>query len=154
MGQYLLFFCLVMGCLACQEEDIGPDCVPYEPPANLDTYIYPLRPGTPEWAEIQTGSEMYEVTQVPNSVLQAISTEGLLETWLTYPLLYNINAWTTLQQGIDNITEVFGGLQELGHRSDAGSVMLKRYQQMNPYCVNGLDSGRQHWRVYPQVCFL
>ena len=136
----LLFFCVSVVFLSCQEEEVVPVCTPYEPPSGLDTYMYPLRPGMPEWAEIQTGAEMYEVTQVPDSVLQVISTEGLLETWLTYPLLGNIIAWSTLQQGIDNITETFGGLQELGRRPDAGSVMLNRYKQMNLYCIDQFTS--------------
>ena len=136
----LLFFCIGALFLSCQEEEVVPVCIPYEPPAGLDIYVYPLRPGMPEWAEIQTGEEKYAVTQVPDSVLQVISTEGLLETWLSYPLLYNIIAWTTLQQGIDNITEIFGGLQELERRPDAGSVMLNRYKQMSPHCVNGLTT--------------
>ena len=137
----LLFFCIGAFFLSCQKEEVVPVCTPYEPPAGLDTYIYPLRPGTPEWVEIQTGEEKYAVTQIPDSVLQTISTEGLLETWLTYPLLYNIIAWNTLQEGIDNITEIFGGLQELGRRPNAGTVMLNRYRQMDPHCANGLALG-------------
>ncbi|WKN44308.1 hypothetical protein [Tunicatimonas pelagia] len=131
-----LFFCIATIFLSCQEEEVVPDCVLYEPPADLDTYIYPVLPGTPEWVAIQTGAEKYAVTQVPDSVLQIISTEGLLETWLTYPLLENVLAWTTLQQGIDSVGEIFGGLQELQQRPDAGKVMLQRYKQMSPHCVN------------------
>ena len=139
----LLLFCVSVTFLSCREEEVVPTCIPYESPPGLDTYIFPLRPGMPEWAEIQTGAELYDVTQVPDSVLRVISTEGLLETWLSYPLLGNIIAWTTFQQGIDNITEIFNGLQELGRRPDAGTVMLDRYKQMNPHCANGLALGNE-----------
>ena len=136
----LLLFCVSVTFLSCREEEVVPTCIPYESPPGLDTYIFPLRPEMPEWAEIQTGAELYAVTQVPDSVLRVISTEGLLETWLSYPLLYNIIAWTTFQQGIDNITEIFNGLQELGRRPDAGTVMLNRYKQMNLYCISSFNT--------------
>lgn len=123
MRNPLPFLCLGIFFLACQEEEVPPVCIPYNPPSGLDTYTFPLRPGMPEW-EILTGTEKYEVTQIPSSVLQVISTEGLVETLVTHPSLSAILAFNSLQQGIDNITRNFNGLQELGRRPDAGTIML------------------------------
>lgn len=139
MRNPLIFLCLSIFFLSCQEDEVLPVCIPYNPPSGLDTYIFPLRPGMPGWA-VQTGLEKYEVTQIPDSVLQIISTEGLMETLLSYPLLSTILAFNSLQQGIDNITLNFNGLQDLGYRPDAGTVMLNRYRQMNLHCVNGLTT--------------
>lgn len=132
-----LSFCLSVGFLSCQEEESLPVCIPYSLPSGLDIYTFPLRPGMPDWDE-KTGAEKYEVTQIPDSILQDISTGGLMETWLSYPLLSTILAFNTLQQGIDNLVWNFNGLQEFGRRPNAGTFMLNRYRQMNLHCLNEL----------------
>jgi len=123
-----------------KEDDLNPKCAPYQAPAQLDVYTYPLVPGMPEWAELKTGSEKYAVTQLPDSVLQIISTEGLIESCLNYPLLGNMLAYTSLQRGVKAIMLRFNGFQELTQRSDASSALLARYSNMNPACNDGLES--------------
>lgn len=136
----LFTYILVLFSSCDKEVDNGPKCEPYQAPVQLDVYTYPVVPGTPEWAEIQTGEEMYGVTQLPDSVLQAISTEGLVETILNYPLLLRMTAWPTYQRGVESIMELFNGFHELSRRSDGSAALLARYERMNPTCYRGLKS--------------
>ncbi|MCX2739150.1 hypothetical protein [Pontibacter anaerobius] len=135
-----LFLIFLILASACRKDSPKPDCVPYQPSAQLDIYSYPVLPGTPEWAKLQTGEEMYAVTQLPDSVMQAISTEGLVETCYTYPLRLNMTAWPTYQLGVESIMGIFNGFQELSRRSDASAALLARYEHMNPACYSGLTS--------------
>lgn len=123
---------------ACGKDDPKPNCEPYQAPAQLDVYSYPIVPGTPEWAELETGEQMVAVTQLPDSVLQNISTEGLVETCLNYPILSQISTRTILQRGVEEILGRFNGFQELSQREDAARALLERYGHMNPACYGGL----------------
>ena len=124
---------------ACEnKDDPSPKCAPYQAPAQLDVYTYPLVPEMPEWAELKTGSEMLAVTQLPDSVLRIISTEGLIESCLNYPLLSQVLTQTLLQRGIEKTLQNFNGFQELSKRENAATFLLKRYERMNPACFSGL----------------
>ncbi len=66
-------------------DDIGEmeDCdINLEPE---DSYMYPVVPGMPEWAELKTGEDRLAATQVSQETARRMSTDGLIETWLTYP---------------------------------------------------------------------
>jgi len=68
---------------------------------------------------------------IPKSICNCITTEGLIETCLNYPewrLLWTRN---TLQQGFDYINSNFNGFEELWKRKDAGKELIKRYIEMD-----------------------
>ncbi|MDY7040242.1 MAG: hypothetical protein SVX38_05200 [Chloroflexota bacterium] len=108
--------------VAGQPPDTGP----------TDAYDFPIKPGTPEWAALKSHEEMLQVCQVPESILQEMSTEGLIETCLNYPLYGDMLAYNSMQQGFDAVVSRFNGLQELLKREDAGSKLLARYRKMDP----------------------
>jgi hypothetical protein len=75
---------------------------------------------------------MVAACQVPESVLEEMSTPGLVETILNYPLYGDIYAFNTIQQGFDVMSSRFSAFEELFDRKDAGAVLLARYCAMNP----------------------
>ena len=101
-------------------------------PRSSDAYIFPVRPGMPEWIELKTFAERLKVCQVPEPILEDMSTEALVETCLNYPFLGNITLFTTLNQGLEAVISNFNGLRELVERQDAGVELLKKYQAINP----------------------
>lgn len=105
-----------------QPPDTGP----------TDAYGFPIKPGTPEWAALTSHSEMLQVCQVPKSILQQMSTEGLIETYLDYPLYGDMLAYNSMQEGFDAVVSRFNGLQALLKREDAGTKLLSRYRKMDP----------------------
>jgi hypothetical protein len=131
--------CVVLGLLvllSCKRENLeSPSCTPYVPPLPTDTYIFPVQPGTPAWAALQSGADMIAVCQVPTNVLKSISTPGLVTTCLNYPLLSNMVAFTPLQKGTRAQLTNFNGFGELSQRSDAATLLASRYQLMQTACL-------------------
>lgn len=96
-----------------------------------DAYVYPLTPESPSWDELETGEEMYKACLIPSDQLEKMCTEGILESWLTYPLRLNVFAWPTPQAGIEGIEKQFNGLKEFYTRPDAGMVAFNRYKYLD-----------------------
>jgi len=102
---------------------------------DSDQYNFPIRPGMPEWAEFTAGQAQVDVLQVPEDVLLKMSTYGLVETSLDYPLLPSMLAFNNIQKATEDQIENFNGLTELTKRSDGALLMLRRFQQMDPSCA-------------------
>jgi|TARA_R110000744_G_scaffold146699_4_gene259589 hypothetical protein len=118
---------------SCSTED-DAICSTFTPKAS-DQYVFPVRPGMPEWAEFTSGQEMTDALQVPEGVLKSMSSYGLVETCFDYPLLANMMAFDTIQYGVERQMENFNGFHELVTRPDAGRIMLARFKQTNVECI-------------------
>lgn len=86
----------------------------------------------PEWKNFKTGKEMGNALMIPTDILKNLSTEALVETCLNYPMFGSIIFYNDLQTGFEKVTKYFNGLQELLKREDAGKVLIKKYEQINP----------------------
>ena len=114
-----------------------------------DAYEYPIVPGKKEWKEIQSHTEMVEVSQIPENQLKTMSTEGLLETVLNCPILINIIAFTPYQNGYNSIFSHFNGLQELSNREGLSQIILDKYYELNNTIIpeNGSHSVRFNGKI-------
>jgi len=95
-------------------------------------YSYPVRPGSPEWKALRSHAEMVEVCQVPEDILENMSTAALVSTCLSYPLLGEIFAFNSTQDGIDTVTSRSNCLRALLERPDAAEELLQLYKRMSP----------------------
>ena len=141
----LLFLCCFF---ACKKDDESPcalgSCTIQKPPG---TYDYPIKPGTPQWAFFSSQQEKLDAVQIPQSVLQGMTTQALLQTSMDCPVLVDIPL--NIGANVPGITHYymtnFSGLIALSKRNDAGLVMLSRYQAINPACIvcrdNDLEKG-------------
>lgn len=50
---------------------------------------------------------MIEATHVDSEILEKMSTPALVETVVTYPLFVNVNAYQTLESGVEEVSEYF-----------------------------------------------
>lgn len=127
----LFFIILLLGMFlsSCNKENIS---VPTDneilgstvKPLLIDEYIYPIQPGTPEWAKLQSHTEMLEAIQIPDSVLEKITTWGLLESCFKYPLYGDCAAFNDQVGYINDLTQTFSGFKELLSREDAPKIIL------------------------------
>ena len=87
---------------------------------ETDAYIFPITPTkTPEkWKEFQTYQEMLNACQVPEEKLKIISTEGLIETCINYPLFANFMLSDSFAEGYQTLCLNFNGLLDLYKRND------------------------------------
>jgi hypothetical protein len=101
-------------------------------PAIIDEYIYPIQPGSPEWAAFTSYTEMLDACKIPDPVLQTISTWGLFATCINYPLYGDYSAFNHQATWINDLSQSFNGLRELFSRADATVVLLYEYRYWDP----------------------
>jgi len=81
-----------------------------------------------ERENFSTVEEMYRASQIPEEILRNMDTASLLETCLDYPLLVNLSAFDTLQDGFIIVAQNFNGISEFLRREDAAAVLVSYYK--------------------------
>jgi len=101
----------------------------FQSEGETDAYDFPITPKkTPEkWEKLISLQEMIDACQIPESELEKMSTEGLLETCLSYPLFGNMMLHDSPYRGFLLQIDRFNGLHELLERENAGSVICDLY---------------------------
>lgn len=132
--QILFYTIALVGLLSCNKDELviqQGECMPF---SISDTYEYPIIPGTDEWADLKSLTEKVQACQIPSSKLKSISTEGLLETLLTYPLILDYGAFNMQQDGFERIKSENNGFSELYGRTDFINVITDRFKLMSLNC--------------------
>lgn len=113
----ILLLIIAVGCFAFQKQEIQ---TPYQ---------YPIVPGTEAWENFESRPEMVAACQIPQDILERLSTDALLQTILDYPFLsemtmfYRTSEECEQELGFWHIANSFNGLQELLNRGDALSTL-------------------------------
>jgi hypothetical protein len=120
-----------------------------------DAYDFPIKPGTDAWRAFNSHQEMLNACQIPESILQNMSTSGLVETVMNYPLLSDMLAFDNIQEGFNSVASSFNGLSTLLQRNDAGTVLLTKYRVMDPAAIPGnwTDLQKGEYAVYHKNLF-
>ncbi len=134
----VISFLLLVSC----EEEVKPCCDCNKITRAIDVYEYPIKPGTAEWASLKNGSEMLEVCQLPDSILYSISTYGLFISCLEFPIFNQINAYKSLQEGMDYFMENFNGMSELKKRKNDGEKTSELYKLMVISCYDTIPPNK------------
>ena len=96
-------------------------------PQSYSGYMYPVHTGMAKWAKIIDHQDMVNACQIPEDVLENMSTADLAQTVISYPLSIDMFAYSTYSEGFEVVSEKFNGLKELKNRSDAATELLKQY---------------------------
>ena len=93
---------------------------------KTDAYEFPVYSG----AEPQLWDDILTFLQVPEDILKEMSTDGVVETCLTYPILTigMLASNQSMYVGFQNTLRNFNGFAELFRRDDAGQKLLALYQ--------------------------
>lgn len=91
-------------------------------------YTFPIRPGSPEWAQFSSKRQKITVSQIPERKLKNMTTKALLETVIDYPLIMSFYAFNNIESACDTMAGDFNGFGELVSRSDINKVLLNRYK--------------------------
>lgn len=95
-------------------------------------YEYPIVPETPEWVALRSNVDKINACRVPDELIEKMSTDALLETYLTHPLATNIFAFNTYDAGFQALKDgYYMGLDELLQREDLGDAILRSYSNTN-----------------------
>lgn len=93
-------------------------------PKEYRGYRYPVLPGTDKWPYGNHG-EMVAICQIPQEVLDGMTTEELLESVLQYPLYADVYAYDSVLVGAMAVRDHFNGMSELAKRADCAQVMIE-----------------------------
>ena len=80
-----------------------------------------------DWPSYDNHIDMTEAAQIPEYILNQMSTEDLIEAMLIYPLNMDLMAWDTYEQGFEAVSSYFNGLQELLTREDRTQNSLPKW---------------------------
>lgn len=95
------------------------------------SYTFPVRPGSPTWNNFKSHDEMTSACQLPDDILKNSSTRDLISIYLDYPLLLDIAAFNSLQDGFEQAQINFNGLSELLSRTDLPNTAIEYYRTMS-----------------------
>jgi hypothetical protein len=90
-------------------------------------HVYKVRPGSAEWKTYSDLDQKIAACSVERDELAKMPTPALVETVLTYPLLGNVFAFDSIEEGIESVASYFPGMDELFSRGD-GLEVLRRYR--------------------------
>ena len=106
--------------------------------ANAQTEKKPVWdfPGKEERASLKNRKEMMEAYQIPQEVLNTLSTKDLAEICFNYPLYFEFTAFNDERKGISLMIERFNGLKELSNRKDGARELINIYQTLPVFDEN------------------
>jgi len=118
-SKLISFFCINLLCLFLLNSNAK----------NIDTpYEFRVIPGTQDWANLKTESERLDACQIPQEILNNMTTRALALTCLNYPLFWDMSAFNSYQKGFSILSDRFNGLRELKKRKDAGYQLYNIYK--------------------------
>lgn len=120
MKKLLLLFLLIQNISFAQEEIV---------------WDYPIKPGSEEWKTLKSYDKQLQAYNIPQEILKKISTAELVKTCLSYPEWRLINAYDNRRIGLNNVTGLFNGFNELFTRNDAAKELIKKYAEMDPLTI-------------------
>lgn len=147
-------FIPVLGCIMCiamnwsitafAEEAI--DVENYESIAEWKSqenqYAYPYSVERGNWNELGSIQEAREKSQIPNELLDLLTTKQLIYMVLDYPLLCELDNYEDLTTGYQNLKQNFSAIDVLLSRNNAYEEILKVYAE--------LDIPKERLVEYPQ----
>ena len=92
-----------------------------------EKWDYPIKPRTEEWKNLENHQKRLEVCQIPESVLQNISTNDLMILCLQYPFLSNVLAFNNMNAGLDMLFINFNGIREFSKRENVLNSLREQY---------------------------
>lgn len=95
---------------------------------ELEIYTYPITPDDPEWANYNH-AELVNMLQIPDDILADMTDAELVESVLDYPYIGDVMAYSTVELGIQAVSDHFNGLKELLNRPGTGKILLEKFKK-------------------------
>lgn len=96
---------------------------------TIDTpYEFPITPDDPEWKTFTEKQQMVAECQIPERILESMTTSALIQTVLDYPLINDIHLFNSPEDASRVLSQDFNGFRELYTRKDTAKKLLDAYQ--------------------------
>lgn len=143
---------LPWGSITASAEDISTDSVYVgEWVTPEGEYTYPVTPDDEVWASMNY-AEMRDACNMPQELVDMLSTEELVNAALDYPLMLDCLLFDSYEKGIEHLKNTSNVYRELFEREDAAEALLASYADLhvnydilisgtvkNPMEVSGYD---------------
>jgi hypothetical protein len=97
---------------------------------------YPVKPGTKEWNELKTEKERINAVQIPDDVLDSMTTEDMVDACINFPLFGYYSAFNTPQEGFNIMLARFNIFNKVCEMDHVGNYLTKIYE----------DAGMSGWK--------
>jgi len=115
--------------------------------AQLSTWDFPIKPGMEEWNRLKTEQERINAVQIPEDILNQLSSEELVELCMKFPLFGDFTAFNTFQYGFEIMAARFNIFDHLLSRKDAGKYLLKAYKDAGISGFKTLPYSNEFWSI-------
>lgn len=106
------------------------------------TYHFPITAEDTEWNSLGTAENMRKAAQIPDEILETISTDDLIQLVLEYPLLCDMKAFGSIQEGYEHVKEQFYAIPALLAREDCYEKLVDAYDNFEIPAERILDYSR------------
>ena len=93
-------------------------------------YIFPIDADSEDWKNLNSHQEMIDACTIPENLIESLSTNELYELVIKYPLLIDMFAYNSENQGFEVIRKYFNGLEALLCREDIVNTLLDAYSNI------------------------
>ena len=129
----LVFFLFYIG--SCTKtgrsiDEIPKDCEELQAFGIIDSFAYPIRPGTIEWESLENQDAKWDAVNVPDAILEDMCTHGLVYTCANCPLFFMLTVYNNIYTGFASLRDHINSFDELIRREDAGIELFNYYQTL------------------------
>lgn len=97
----------------------------------VGNYEYAITPDDSEWSELGSVEAKIEACRIPEEILKSMTAEQLLQAVLDFPFIYDIFAYDSLADGVEQLAEISDAYAELLSRDNAKTVSMNMVTQKN-----------------------
>ena len=92
------------------------------------SWDFPVKPGSEEWKSFTTSQQKIDACQIPQEILETLSSKELVEICFNYPFLFGFYMYNYERAGISAMLKGFNGFEELSKRKDGIDELIDFYR--------------------------
>lgn len=128
MKKHLFFLILILFICSCEHNlNLSDDMATSEYKEDPGPYTFEKVTDPAVWRTYNSLEEMMNACQLPQEMLEAMSTESLIQTLMNHPLFFIYSAYNNELDGVNVILDNFNGFKELQNRVDAAEKVIDYY---------------------------
>ena len=151
--------CLLLAiCSSCSHNNndipVSKNCEELKAQGIIDSFPYPIRPGSEAWKNLKTSAEKLEAVSVPADILEVMCTHGLVYTCVYCPLfISNLTVFNCDRDGFLSLCNHINSFGELIKREDAGIELFDYYTLLTDTALNNITLFSCRFQIYSVEIF-
>ncbi len=131
MNKFLLIIVMLVIVCSCSDDVLNEENKQFMLGTSNATFSFDSIKEPSNWCKYQSLEEMLAACQIPENILQSMTTEELITVCMSHPLKSNYIFYNNEIEGVKVIVENFNGFQELIKRPDGPEKVIAFYEDIN-----------------------